>query len=372
MPIGKFDYVVGNRRDKLGELTRILQRIYKTALELLRAAAKRQWDRVRKSQSRYLYSFCGKMLRSLFWNPAGQLGFLIPFTILKTQGGAGFRNYLASACQVNKIHDLVELYPFEGAINRTALITMAKGQTTFPISSTMWSNPRGGGIDTESELEDVIKETTQHPMIFAPVRREKPDSSWMIISEKAYSAIQNAAGQSPYRAYTGTYTALNGVYWISALSKGAYGVLIENQAGIGRKKVRKLKEVVEEDLIYPLIRGRNIKKWFSTTEDRNYIIIPHDSETGKPLGESMFKMSHPNSYSFLSSFRPILEQRAIHKLWGKKNPFYSIYDIGDYTFKPYKVAWKEIAGKISGKGEFSACVLQSEDDPKFRSEVLDS
>ena len=101
------------------------------------------------------------MLRSLFWNPAGQLGFLIPFTILKTQGGAGFRNYLASACQVNKIHDLVELYPFEGAINRTALITMAKGQTTFPISSTMWSNPRGGGIDTESELEEW-SEKKQH------------------------------------------------------------------------------------------------------------------------------------------------------------------------------------------------------------------
>ena len=53
-----------------------------------------------------------------------------------------------------------------------------------------------------------------------------------------------------------------------------------------------------------------------------------------------------------------LEERSIHRLWGEGNPFYSLYDIGDYTFYPYKVVWKYVAGKISGKAEFSTAVLQ--------------
>jgi hypothetical protein len=50
--------------------------------------------------------------------------------------------------------------------------------------------------------------------------------------------------------------------------------------------------------------------------------------------------------------------RQIHKLWGKDNPFYSLYDIGDYSFAPYKVCWKVVAGKISGKAEFSTSVIE--------------
>lgn len=58
----------------------------------------------------------------------------------------------------------------------------------------------------------------------------------------------------------------------------------------------------------------------------------------------------------------MLEARAIHKLWGKNDPFYSLYDIGSYTFAPYKVAWPYISGKISGKGAFSVCVIESTAD----------
>jgi len=44
-------------------------------------------------------------------------------------------------------------------------------------------------------------------------------------------------------------------------------------------------------------------------------------------------------------------------LWGKGNPFYSVYDIGTYTFAPYKVVWKRIAGAITGKAVSFACAV---------------
>jgi len=100
-------------------------------------------------------------------------------SVLKTQGGAGFRNYLANAYKTDKIHDLVELYPFEGAVNRTALVIISKGQTEFSIPCVMWSNPKSRGIDIEAELEDVKKTTKQLDMILAPVKIGRPETSWM-------------------------------------------------------------------------------------------------------------------------------------------------------------------------------------------------
>jgi len=48
----------------------------------------------------------------------------------------------------------------------------------------------------------------------------------------------------------------------------------------------------------------------------------------------------------------------LYKLAGKDKIWYGLYvNIGEYTFAPYKVVWKNIAGKISGKAEFSAAVL---------------
>jgi len=186
-----------------------------------------------------------------------------------------------------------------------------------------------------------------------------------VISDRSYEAIQNVVAPSQYRAYTGTYTALNGVYWIRLLSKELYGLIVENLSNIGKTKVKTKKEVVEEDLVYPLVRGRDLKKWFSSMENKQYIILPHDSQTGRPIKEDLFKADFPKTYNFFNSFKSLLERRAIHNLWGKSNPYYSIYDIGDYTYKPYKVMWKEIAGKISGKGDFSVCVVEPVDDPNL-------
>jgi len=309
----------------------------------------------------------------------GRFAFLIPFTTYKGQSGAGFRKFLANgfqngerriSCAVCKIHDLVTLYPFEGATNRTSMIIIQKeGETQFPIPCLMWHNPGSKGIPQETRLEEVKGTTNQFEMIMVPVTREKPESSWMIISSKALSAVQKMLKPSEYRAYAGVYTAFNGIYWVKVLSKGASGFLIQNLSDIGKKKVRQAEALVEEDLIYPLIQGRNVKKWYASPEDY-HIIVPHDQKDGKPLDESTLKVSYSKSYSFLLSYKKELEDRAIHKLWGKTRPFYSLYDIGDYTFRPYRVMWKEIAGKISGKGSFTVAVLAPYDINSHRQKIV--
>jgi hypothetical protein len=225
----------------------------------------------------------------------GKFSFLIPFTTYKTQAGAGFRKFLVkgywkdkkanSPCKVLKVHDLVTLYPFEGAINRTSLIVIEKkGETEFPIPCVMWNNPRSRGMDQEAKLEEVKETTKQFDMILAPIRKGKANVNmpWMFIGEKAYSGVIKEMRASKYKAHAGVYTALNSAYWIEIESKQPTGILIKNLATVGKKKVKMVREVVEESLIYPLIQGRNVAKWHGIPEE-SYIVVPHDERTGKPL-----------------------------------------------------------------------------------------
>ena len=74
------------------------------------------------------------------------------------------------------------------------------------------------------------------------------------------------------------------------------------------------------------------------------------------------KTKYPKTFEYFFKFKKELEKRSIYKLWGKGNPFYSVYDIGAYTFYPYKVVWKELGElkgvTISGKAVFSSAVIE--------------
>jgi len=301
-----------------------------------------------------------------FVEDEGMLSLLLPLTVFKAQAGAGFREFLAKGkssnkleCKVLKINDLVTLYPFEGAINRTAMIVISKyGKTDFPIPCIIWHNPRSKGIDPESSLEEVKALTKQFEMVFIPVEKNRPESPWMQITKEAYNGIKKILGENKYQAHVGVYTALNQAYWIEVLDKTPNGLLVRNPILPGqKKKLEVIEATVETDLVYPLIRGRSVKRWHIVGE-YSWIILPHNPKTGKPIPESSFKMDYPHAYDYFSNFEGMLEKRALHKLWGKGKPFYSVYDIGRYTFYPYKVVWKEISGKISGKAEFHNCVIE--------------
>lgn len=363
MLIGKFDYVIGNppwiNWESLPELYRNREEV-KDLWNRYGLLEKTKGMGLGKVKRDFAMLFVARCFSTYVKDDDGTLSFLIPFTAYKTQAGAGFRKWLANQANVTKIHDLVELYPFEGAINRTSLIVIGKGKTKFPIHCVMWHNPKSRGIDQEAELEEVKKTTKQFNMIFAPINKGKFETPWMIIGEKAYAAVQKVMKPSEYRAYAGVYTGLNSAYWIKIHSKQNDEVLISNLSEIGKKSVREIKTITEKDLIYPLVRGRNVKKWYFSPS--LHIIVPHDPKTGKPIMETDLKIQYPKAYSYFLKIKKDLETRQIHKLWGKGQPFYSLYDIGDYSFAPYKVCWKVVAGKISGKGEFSTAVVESVKD----------
>jgi len=176
--------------------------------------------------------------------------------------------------------------------------------------------------------------------------------------EELQTSFNEQGGKIPqhYTAHEGVNVALNQVYYVKVKGRTPDGrLIITNPPEPGQKKsVKQVEAAVEPDLVYPLVRGRDVKKWFIDFQDR-YIILPHDPKTAKPLSETIIKTKFPNTYDYFNNFMKELEKRSIHKLWGKNNPFYTVYDIGTYTFAPYKVVWKRIAGAITGKAVSFAC-----------------
>ncbi|MEM3766215.1 MAG: N-6 DNA methylase [Candidatus Bathyarchaeia archaeon] len=141
--MGKFDFVVGNPpwiawenlpsdyRDQIKQLFGRYQLIPKKIQAQVKLDLSMLFSYV--SIDRYL-------------KENGIFGFLITQTVFVSIAGGGFRRFIIPdgiPLKVLRIHDMVDLLPFEGAQNRTAMFIVKKGeQTTFPVPYIKWKLKR--------------------------------------------------------------------------------------------------------------------------------------------------------------------------------------------------------------------------------------
>ena len=170
----------------------------------------------------------------------GRLGFIITQTLFKTKGaGDGFRRFRLGdkePFQVLQVDDLSEFQPFEGATNRTAIVTFQKGKkTTYPVPYVFWRKKAGRAITIDDDLDDVLDKITTKQWSAKPVAAGEPQSPWISARPKALDALRKAIGQSVYRAYAGSCTWANGVYWLESNAVNSAGsVVASNLHDVGR------------------------------------------------------------------------------------------------------------------------------------------
>ncbi len=95
-----------------------------------------------------------------------------------------------------------------------------------------------------------------------------------------------------------------------------------------------LKEEIklENDLVYGLLKSSDLKNTV-ISETRKYTIV-----TQKKVGQetNYIQYDYPKTYQYLSKHQDVFNLRK-SSIYNNKPPF-SIFGIGDYSFKPYKVA----------------------------------
>ncbi|MBX5321086.1 hypothetical protein HN007_03720 [Candidatus Bathyarchaeota archaeon A05DMB-3] len=372
---GKFDYVVGNPPwvlwDNLPsdyrDSTKSLWQGY--GLFTLSGLAARHGGGKKDVSVLFTYTCLDKYLKD-----QGIFGFLITQSVFKTKGaGEGFRRFKVRnvPLTVNKVHDLVAVKPFEGANNRTASIFLEKnGKTSYPIAYILW-RPKEAVGQTDS-LEEALKKTERIEMLAKSSDEKNPLSPWLTLPKKALKAVKQARGKSHYRCYAGIYSGgTNAVYWVKILDvkeekeadilipphlRKFFGekikklgfVYVENITEGMKKKIEKISKVLDDFFLYPLIKSQHVEKW----KINGYIYTLQVQDPIKRIGydETWTKVNFPKTYAYLKSFEKLLLERAAYKKYMqdiKAAPFFSMYNLGDYTYAPYKVVWNRMGSKLS-------------------------
>jgi type I restriction-modification system DNA methylase subunit len=279
----------------------------------------------------------------------GILGFVITQAIFKTDAGKGFRKFvLPNDIYVSPMYidDMVELKPFEGVGNRTSVVILQKNKKAkYPVPYNYWTKKATGkSIKDGLSLDAVVELTTFKKFYAEPVDQSDLTSPWISGRPKALKAVRKILGQSEYIAHEGVNSGgANAVYWVDIIDERKDGLVIISNITEGAKKtVENIQMVIEPDLLYPLLRPRDLVRW--RAEPSAFIITPQNPDDIKHgMPEFGLKTRFPKTFLYLQRFREILKERAAYIKYLKDEPFYSLYDIKNYTFARYKVVWTRIA-----------------------------
>jgi len=265
---GKFDFVVGNPpwinweslSQEYREATKQLWIDY--GLFSLKGHAARLGGGKKDLSMLFTYVAADHYLK-----PGGKLGFVITQTVFQTKGaGAGFRRFrLGEGDYLSLIHtdDMSDFQPFEGATNRTAVFALQRGRPTkYPVPYTLWKKKPKATIRLDDALDEVIKVTTRANLYAQPVDIGDLTSPWLTLSKAAGTALRKMIGAAAYEAHSGACTWLNAAFWVSIHERRPDGlIVVSNLNDIGKWDVQPVTSPVEINLLYPLLRGRDIGRW---------------------------------------------------------------------------------------------------------------
>jgi len=372
--VGKFDYVVGNPPWINWE----------SLPERYREGTKELWIRYGLFPHSGMDTILGKGKKDIsmimtyvavdkYLERNGKLGFVITQSVFKTSGsGQGFRNFIlpdGTPIKVVYVEDMVDINPFEGAANRTSIVIFQKGQKTkYPVPYNYWVKKMVGiGIKDDMKLEEIVQILTQKQFYAEPVNENDPTSPWLTGRPKAVKAVKKVLGKSDYDAHEGVNSGgANGVYWVEVIDKRPDGlVIISNITEGAKRKVESVQTVIEPDLLYPLLRGRDVQRW--KAEPSAWIIMAQDPIKRRGIDENEMKMKYPKTYLYLKRFEDILRERksrGISDMIKSGAPFYSMFAVGDYTFAPYKVVWTRVANVQA------AVIAQKDGKPAIPQETI--
>jgi len=195
--LGSFDYVVGNppwiNWESLPEDYREASRRIYQKYQLITWTSK---VGAVKTDISILFTY---VCLDQYLRDSGNFGFLITQSVFKSESAEGFRRFYVMnkekpiPVKVLRVHDMVRLKPFEGAQNRTAVITLVKGkETTYPVPYVLWKKRGKKGIKQEASLEDLEQLTEKAELVAAPLTEDKK-SPWATATPEAIKALKKVA-----------------------------------------------------------------------------------------------------------------------------------------------------------------------------------
>lgn len=274
----------------------------------------------------------------------GILAFVLKQTLYKSIAGREFRKFIIDKKEtripvsIKKVIDLLDLKPFKHSGAETSIAIIKKSEkTVYPVNYSVWKIKKGNRIIESMSLSQIKDSVAISNFEARPDPHSKDLTDVWVMNKEGEKIKKAIFGQNHYEVRHGVVNDLNNVFLIKIIGNKNKNVIITNQQK-GKKKIANTQAVIEKDLIYPLLKPRHIKMW--EIKGYDYIIIPHKKHGVN--NESEIKIKYPKTYSYLLKFKNNLLERASKWFKGEGKPFYTLFGIGEYTFKPYKVVWSSI------------------------------
>lgn len=362
---GKFDTIVGNppwvRWSKLPDAYR--ERVKPTCERYgIFSKTKRHGGNELDISAMITYTTADKWLKA-----GGRLAFVITGAIFKNPSSAGFRHFTLEPTNPKSSHlrpigvdDMKAIKPFADASNHTTVVVFEKSKTavSYPVPYRLWSSSPGNvrAIPTNSPLRDVMSRVAVDAHEAAPV--EGIGSPWSVLPKGRFQVLKALAGSCEWVAgRKGITTDLNGVFFVPVIEDNGTLVRIRSRPEAGRKDIGPTKKAwVEPTMLYPLIKGAgDFESCYlklndpANEEERLYTFVPNtgiDREIYAGSASAMNAAALGKTRAWFNSYQKILADRSTYRLQMKGAPFFAIYNVGDYTFKPWKVVWPEMSTRF--------------------------
>lgn len=300
------------------------------------------------------YTTADKWLKS-----GGVLAFVITQTHFQSPSSQGFRRFrIDSKYRLSpiRIDDLKALKPFPDAANKTAIAVFKKvtSKPKYPVPYYLWI-AKGGeakGIPSTLPATEVLGKVTILKNEANPVGGE--GSPWAILPPGRFKVVEKISGRSEWvQGRKGITADLNGIYFVKVLGSNPKTGLVQiaTRPNAGRTDIGSAKKFwIEPTLLYPLIKGASdFESCYLRRKEELFAIVPNKGITkgaGKEAKDLIDK-DCPATRKYFRTFEAFLRERST---WAKRMPampFYSVYNVGEYSFAPYKVIWAEQSGKFS-------------------------
>ena len=309
--------------------------------------------------------------------------YVLPQTFVKSlKGGEGFRKFEITRDEqelpfcVEALYDMLKINPFKGiASNKTSVYYFRKGRkTVYPMENYFeGSINEGMSISTDEPYENVINKLSFERKWAKPINSDIR-SPWLTLSPSIMENLQNYLGPSEYRGRKGIEPCgAKGVYLLNVTGLQRGLVTIENMVERSRldavKRIGVRQGLVEPDLVFPMVGGRNIDKW--GINSNVYMLVPHYT-TGdgiyRGIPDADLRTKYPRTYQWLyENFHDVLLETRIRsaKFFDPNQfPWYRLDNVGEYTFKPYKMLWKEQSTAMN------CCVVSTLDCPYIGNKLV--
>ncbi len=212
-----------------------------------------------------------------------------------------------------------------------------KRMTTRVYAGEVLPSSSSPGAILSFELFPSDKRTAATPFI------AKAGSEQDRLVESLFERAQATGSGCAYTAQLGANAAgASGVFWLRCVDDLSRPLVkIENLFDSGKRKVERVEALVESELLYPLLRWREIEE-YELRRSTTYMLLPQDPETRQGFSVETMEAKYPRALDYLRRFETALRERAAYRRYQHRAPYWSTYNVNEATFAPYKVAWRRM------------------------------